>query len=167
MSFSWTPSAEATLRMLCADGMPYSQIAETITLMFTQPVTRNACIGKATRMGISDTKPSVRTRTAREPRARRKLGRRRGLPFVFGPSTGIPCDPGPTDLAPDHSECAVGIMHLRENMCRWPLGEPSAGMLYCGAVVEEMVCHGGELRLLSYCPRHARLAYQPRLEAAE
>jgi hypothetical protein len=53
-----------------------------------------------------------------------------------------------TDLAPDTSVFAVPIQNLRSSMCRYPLGMPSADMLYCGAA-----SHG------PWCPRHRRIVY--------
>jgi GcrA cell cycle regulator len=50
----------------------------------------------------------------------------------------------------------VTIMDLRESMCRWPLGDPTApDFHYCG----DRAITG-----LPYCPGHAQIAYQPAAE---
>lgn len=50
----------------------------------------------------------------------------------------------------------VTIMELRENMCRWPLGDPTtAEFRFCGTKCPV----GGP-----YCTYHSRLAYQPVLD---
>lgn len=50
----------------------------------------------------------------------------------------------------------VTIMDLRENMCRWPIGDPSsAEFRFCGARA---------LTGLPYCDCHAQIAYQPSSE---
>jgi GcrA cell cycle regulator len=47
----------------------------------------------------------------------------------------------------------VTIMELRESMCRWPLGDPTAPEFrFCGAK---------SATSLPYCHYHARIAYQP------
>ncbi|MFC3267173.1 GcrA family cell cycle regulator, partial [Camelimonas abortus] len=47
----------------------------------------------------------------------------------------------------------VTIMELRENMCRWPMGDPtSADFCFCGNRTTPGV---------PYCDFHSRIAYQP------
>jgi len=47
----------------------------------------------------------------------------------------------------------VTIVELRENMCKWPLGDPSsAEFRYCGSP-----SHG----TTPYCTHHGKVAYQP------
>ena len=47
----------------------------------------------------------------------------------------------------------VTIMDLKENMCRWPLGDPSqTDFRFCGGR-----CAPGD----AYCTHHATIAYQP------
>jgi GcrA cell cycle regulator len=50
----------------------------------------------------------------------------------------------------------VEIMDLRENMCRWPVGDPTTPEFrFCGSRSPP----GGP-----YCMHHARIAYQPAQE---
>jgi GcrA cell cycle regulator len=47
----------------------------------------------------------------------------------------------------------VSIVELRENMCKWPLGDPSSSEFrYCGSPA-----HGAT----PYCTHHGKIAYQP------
>ena len=47
----------------------------------------------------------------------------------------------------------VTITELRENMCRWPLGDPlTPEFRYCGTKCDPSA---------SYCMPHGRMAYQP------
>ncbi len=47
----------------------------------------------------------------------------------------------------------VTIMELRENMCRWPMGDPThADFRFCGLKTDAGV---------PYCGYHCRIAYQP------
>ena len=47
----------------------------------------------------------------------------------------------------------VTIVELRENMCKWPLGDPSSSEFrYCGSPA-----HG----TTPYCTHHGKVAYQP------
>jgi GcrA cell cycle regulator len=44
-------------------------------------------------------------------------------------------------------------VELRENMCKWPLGDPSSSEFrYCGSPA-----HG----TTPYCTHHGKIAYQP------
>ena len=45
------------------------------------------------------------------------------------------------------------ITELRESMCRWPMGDPTAP--------EFRFCGGRAITGLPYCTHHARVAYQP------
>lgn len=47
----------------------------------------------------------------------------------------------------------VTIMDLRENMCRWPLGDPSQD--------DFRFCGGRSTPGHAYCPHHSAIAYQP------
>jgi GcrA cell cycle regulator len=47
----------------------------------------------------------------------------------------------------------IGVLTLRDGMCRWPVGEPKQpGFGFCGH---------SQVPGMSYCGHHARVAYQP------
>lgn len=60
---TWTDPMLALLREGVSQGLSYSQIASTIGF----GVSRNACIGKARRIGIADTKASAPRSAGRPP----------------------------------------------------------------------------------------------------
>lgn len=157
----WTDTRTEDLKALAADGLSASQIAGELG-----GISRNAVIGKLYRMGISLLGPHGGSM----PRPKRGAVERR-TPFRAPPQKiqKVLIQPkrnsgngGPVnvvesfviDLPPDQSEFACTIDHLGSVTemvrCRWPLGQPSADMLYCGAE-----CTG------TYCARHHRIAYQP------
>src|ERR1700724_3556933 len=52
-STSWTPQHSEALREYLAKGMSYSEIADSINAKFKTAYSRNAAIGRATRMGLA------------------------------------------------------------------------------------------------------------------
>lgn len=153
MSFDWTDAAIDELRRLRADGLSFSACAEAMQRRFGAPVSRNACIGKAGRLGVPGNKQSVAQR--REPPRRR-------VPTVRNFVRSLPTRPArapesafgeATELPPDQSPFAVRLLDLTEYHCRWPLGDPRApDFMFCGAPPRNG---------LPYCMRHCQLAYQP------
>lgn len=59
------------------------------------------------------------------------------------------------DLPLEQSSYAVLLIETQSHHCRYPLGEPSAAMLVCGATITAG----------SYCARHSRIAYMRRATA--
>lgn len=122
---------------------------------------KNEVVGRASVLGIN-TKRRVGLGhfTQRHPRTLQKpLSEKRPLAMVTGanqtPETTpvVPFSGTPTDLVA-HSE-PVTILELRENMCRWPLGEPTRDdFRFCGAKRPKD-------SNLPYCAYHAGIAYVP------
>lgn len=153
----WNEQTDALLRKLHADGLPFSLIGDEIAKTFDVHCTRNSAIGRAARLGLQkreERKPAqtslfgfgrVKPRSPRPPRASRQA------PILEAEISELP---------PDHSDCAVDIMHLdsARTLCRWPLGDPSATMLYCGA---------NSVEGSSYCPRHHAIAYPKPVKISE
>jgi GcrA cell cycle regulator len=53
----------------------------------------------------------------------------------------------------------VGVLALRDGMCRWPVGEPKQpGFGFCGH---------SQVPGMSYCGHHARVAYQPAVRSGK
>ena len=158
---SWTDERVELLRQLWLDGRSASQIAAELA----NGITRNAVIGKVHRLGLSGrakapTQSSPRQRPAR-PMAPRSTASRTSIPVMRGGAalayaTDMQPIAFPKPVAEDvvipMSE-RVTIMELREDMCRWPLGDPSAAEFrYCG---------GKSPIGTPYCNAHSRMAYQP------
>jgi len=134
---SWTDERVETLKRLWGQGSSASQIAKILG-----SVTRNAVIGKAHRLGLSQGRPA-------QPRVERPRAERTERVHVPRP------EPAPKPLPVEDLSDApkVPLMLLRERMCKWPLGNPEDGDLrFCG---RESAAG------LPYCREHAMRAYQP------
>lgn len=172
----WTDERVELLKKLWADGLSASQIAAELG-----GVTRNAVIGKVHRLGLSGRAKSapaavarIRKPVASAPRPAASIGggvsrqqqqpvyaSRGNAALAAAPVMEARQAPTPAPRAvpmqlvettPFACE-SVTIMELKENMCRWPLGDPSqADFRFCGGR-----CAPGN----AYCGHHATIAYQP------
>lgn len=160
---TWTEDRVELLKKLWIDGLSASQIAGELG-----GVTRNAVIGKVHRLGLSgrakapSSGGAARTRKPAAPRTSSGFnvtnhirGNAALVPLVRPQPEARP-DPKPELMDPDvvvpFSE-RVSIMELKENMCRWPMGDPThAEFRFCGLKTDSGV---------PYCGYHCRIAYQP------
>lgn len=160
----WTDDRVELLKKLWADGLSASQIANRLG-----GVTRNAVIGKVHRLGLAGRATTSRSRTPRPrnrvshlplrpTRVQYRTNGNAALKPVFVPVeqptvalTIVPAVVVQEQVAP--SVLRVGLLDLRENMCRWPIGDPQDdGFHFCGCVKAPGI---------SYCDNHARQAFQP------
>lgn len=133
----WPEAKAEQLRVLWADGKSSAaQIGAQLGMG------RNAILGKVHRMKL----PSYAINRSGPSQAEQRRARREQW---AGQTVGDAI----TDLPPDESPCAVTILGLTDDACRWPIGIPSALMTYCGAE---------RFKGLPYCSRHACLAFKPR-----
>ena len=158
---SWTDERVELLQKLWNQGLSASQIAAELG----HGVTRNAVIGKVHRLGLSGRAKAPMPQVQRP----RKITRAPSHPMSHGPVVRgnlalspkvmpiatpiVALDPEPIqDVVVPMSE-RVTIMELRETMCRWPYGDPTAAEFrFCGA--ESPIG-------TPYCNYHSRIAYQP------
>lgn len=169
---SWTDERVERLKGLWADGLSASQIAVELG-----GVTRNAVIGKVHRLGLSGrVKPQVqaarpaglagRTKASVPPAARPSAQPPRAGGLITIGNVALKAEesldaaPTPAPVAAAESEPAVAervtILHLTEQTCKWPIGDPGRpDFFFCGRKSETGV---------PYCPYHARIAYQPSME---
>jgi len=136
---SWTDERVAVLTKLWGDGKTAAEIAKELG-----GVTRNAVIGKAHRLKLSNRvspiaapkkKKIVKAQNQNTPPASEKKPPRNVAP------------------KPDEKVGGVALMDLGANQCRWPQGDPRQGEFgFCGA---------GCMDSLPYCEEHVALAYQP------
>ena len=169
---SWTDERIEILKKLWLDGLSASKIASQLG----NAITRNAVIGKVHRMGLSGRAKATSSLPTR-PRAkeesvvhrvqeRASAPQRAMAPMVQGNNAlAMNLDMAPMAAVAPRIEPRmanvviplterVTIMDLRENMCKWPLGDPmSSEFRYCGA---RSPAGGGP-----YCQPHAKVAYQP------
>ena len=161
----WTDERVELLKKLWSEGLSASAIATELG-----GVTRNAVIGKVHRLGLSGRAKAPQPQPQRRAKPTRAPSHpMRSTPFVRGnvalaadlsPSLEPEAQPAPEprpveDVVIPMSE-RVTIMELREQMCRWPLGDPGRDdFRFCGG----RIAPGGP-----YCNHHAAIAYQPILD---
>lgn len=139
----WNNEMHARLRVLARARMSFTDIAAAISHEFGIVVSRNACIGKAHRMGIVKKHRSTNENTQRRKRK------------VVAPTLGVACVPNykPEPVLtvvprwrvsfetkrPPAGE-RVTIEQLERDMCKWPYGDrvpytfcgrATAGKTYC------------------------------------
>lgn len=132
---SWTDERVALLKKLWGEGKTAAEIATTLG-----GVTRNAVIGKAHRLKLSNRMSPIQANkkvkapanTSKPPAAPPKRARKKDVVIPKGKG--------------------LKLMDLAPNMCRWPSGDPQEENFgFCG----ERGVPG-----LPYCEDHARVAYQ-------
>lgn len=135
---SWTDERVALLKKLWGEGKTAAEIAKELG-----GVTRNAVIGKAHRLKLSNrvspiqqnnTKSVKKEQTKPEPKRPSKAAK--NAAYVEKPVSGS----------------GVTLYELKEKMCRWPIGDPrEEDFRFCG-------CHS--ISGLPYCSEHSKIAYQ-------
>lgn len=132
---SWTDERVALLKKLWGEGKTAAEIATTLG-----GVTRNAVIGKAHRLKLSNRmspiqankKTKAPANTSKPPVPVQKRVRKKDVEIPKGKG--------------------LKLMDLAPSMCRWPSGDPQEEDFgFCGEK-----CVAG----LPYCDDHARVAYQ-------
>jgi GcrA cell cycle regulator len=166
----WTAEAVEDLKKLALEGKSASHISAALGVG-----SRNAVIGKASRIGIklggggrgpgTRKAPAARPQWAKAPYPRHRADHDGSdLALVGDPRV----KPREGRAAWTLGEVEIGEMRrvrfeeIREFACRWPLGDPRSGeFTYCGLTPAK-----GQ----SYCAGHCRMAYrapQPRAIARE
>ena len=138
---TWNEDRIARLKGCFDAGLSCSEIACEIG------VTRNAVIGKLSRLGLSRPRSAGTPRPERGhlPKFRRPriMTQRRILMAIRPAAPGMAVESG--------QRCS--LLDLGEERCRWPINDPgSDDFCFCG----NAPVHG-----LPYCAGHARMAYRP------
>ena len=136
------PELVEQLKDLWEEGYSASQCARKLG----NGISRNACIGKINRMGIE---MPTRTNVPRAPRERFKQN--------VGPKK-PPYSPPPPPCAPDSLN--IEIEQLTNKTCRWPEGDVSIGITFCGVLPRENSPYGPFHTKIAWAgkPLHARTA---------
>jgi GcrA cell cycle regulator len=157
--FVWTEARKTALASLWADGRTAKECAAILAEESGQSVSRNAIIGKISRMGLCARRITVR-KAGNSPRAAHSRepynGDRERKPkrnVRIAPET---LDAPPIDDTQIPEQQRRTIAQLDRACCHWPVGDPKApGFFFCG---------GAAVRGEPYCGAHLRRAW--RTEAA-
>ena len=141
---SWTEQRINELEKLWAEGLSASQIAGQLG-----GVTRNAVIGKVTRLGLPKRRSTSRIYS--KPKKAKPKKRARTAGGIFNPHT----QPPPKEvLLPALKkepipENLISFQDLKEGQCKYPYGNPKRGKFgYCGKPVAlgKSYCAGCEAK---------------------
>jgi GcrA cell cycle regulator len=147
---TWTDERLELLKSRFEAGLSCRQIADDIG------VSRNAVIGKLSRLNLTrgknreengDARRPARKHAARERRSRAARLQYQMLNALYG-------EPQPAaEDEPIHNGHRCSLLELNEERCRWPISTPGAAdFCFCGNM---------PLEGLPYCAGHTRLAYRP------
>ena len=157
-SATWNSERIAQLKRCFEAGLSCSQIANGIG------VTRNAVIGKMSRLGLSRpkeviTKQREQWRAVRlsRPKTPATLRTKRSGVDIFAQQDILTATFGERDAraedVPIRDGRGCSLLELGTESCRWPINNPGAdNFCYCGNAL---------VKGLSYCLGHARIAYRP------
>jgi GcrA cell cycle regulator len=143
---TWTADRIAHLKRLFDEGLTCSQIAREID------VTRNAVIGKLSRLGLN--RPTNDIGYRRPPTPRSVPTRQSQVKLLRMMHAEMEAAAGATPLRDEPISDArrCSLLELNSESCRWPLGRPGTDdFAFCGNAPVEG---------LPYCPGHARMAYR-------
>lgn len=164
---AWTEDRVEVLKKLWAEGHSASQIAKQLG-----GVTRNAVIGKVHRLGLSGRatpsrpvkrpvrlarpKPRLNPTTAAKPAAASASPASEPVREAPAATGGLSSIEKAATIAMPPQPLADGdaatILTIRDNMCKWPIGDPAdPDFAFCG---RKRTCG-------PYCAEHAKIAFQP------
>lgn len=156
----WTEERSERAKKLWLDGWSASQIAKDLG-----GVSRNAVIGRLTRLGLAPSHASVpkpRASAPRVPQVQRRLKSDTASARNIGRTTrsdGTPVSTTPPQPIVERAArgaaapLMVSLADLGAHMCKWPIGDPAREDFgFCG--------HRAETG--PYCPAHEKAAANPR-----
>jgi GcrA cell cycle regulator len=138
---TWTTERLELLKGHFAAGLTCRQIAAEIG------VSRNAVIGKLSRLGLSRDRPPGGDGPPKKPRERRG----RSVPRLQFEMLRQVYEEGPVTAEPVVSEHRCSLFELSKERCRWPVNAETEEFAFCGNT---------PLAGLPYCQGHTRLAYR-------
>jgi GcrA cell cycle regulator len=140
---TWTTERVELLKQHFEEGLSCREIAAIVG------VSRNAVIGKLTRLGLTRGPGSTEPRaTPAKPRAAKSGPRQQYQMLQVVYENGQLVGDGPVE-----SQRPCSLFELSAERCRWPISTPGA----------EDFCFCGNMPLdgVPYCAGHSRLAYKP------
>ena len=143
---TWTAERLELLKSRFEAGLSCREIADDIG------VSRNAVIGKLSRLNLTREKSRDARRPARKDAA--KGHRPKAVPRLqYQMLRKLYAEPQPAVDEPIHNGHCCSLLELSEQRCRWPISTPGAeDFCFCGNTPVEG---------LPYCAGHSRLAYRP------
>ncbi len=150
---SWTDERVSTLKKLWGEGHTAAEIAKQLG-----GVTRNAVIGKAHRLKLSNRVSPIQQN--KKPANSNKTVERKKMivkakPANMSSDLSAPKKPAidpVVESTPINKDDLYSLMDLQPRMCRWPSGDPKEECFgFCGAKT---------MPGLPYCAEHAQVAYQ-------
>jgi GcrA cell cycle regulator len=143
---TWTDERLELLKSGFEAGLTCREIACDIG------VSRNAVIGKLSRLNLTRDKNHDAPRPARKDPAN-KAKRPRSVPRLqYRMLQAVYAEPA-ADNEPIHNAHCCSLLELSKERCRWPISTPGAAdFCFCGNTPVEG---------LPYCAGHTRLAYRP------
>lgn len=148
---SWTEERVSLLRKLWGEGHTAAEIAKQLG-----GVTRNAVIGKAHRLKLSNrVSPIQQNKKPANKNVERKTTKKlSSVPSVLSHNVSSVLS-SPKNVQVTYSNNSgelYSLMDLKPRMCRWPCGDPKHDDFgFCG---------DSSMPGLPYCEKHAKLAYQ-------
>ena len=141
---TWTTERVDLLKVHFEAGLSCREIAVSIG------VSRNAVIGKLSRMNLTRRKPSAEQRPKKPARER---GARSVPRLQYQILRALYDEELPVDGALVVSTQRCSLFELSKERCRWPISTPGAAdFCFCG---------NPPLDGMPYCSGHTRLAYRP------
>jgi GcrA cell cycle regulator len=143
---TWTDERLELLKNCFEAGLTCREIACEIG------VSRNAVIGKLSRLNLTREKSSDTPRPARNDGAKSK--RPASVPRLqYRLLRAVFSEPEATSDEPIHNTHCCSLLELSKERCRWPISTPGAeDFRFCGNTPVEG---------FPYCTGHTRLAYRP------
>lgn len=147
---TWSSERIEELKRCFEAGLSSSQIARELG------VTRNAVIGKMSRLGLSRPRDAAARHFEQKRAGKLAHPKRPRLP-VFTQrallTAAFSAAPALADAPAIHDGRGCTLLELGHGKCRWPIDHPGGeDVFFCG---------NEPVRGLPYCAGHARLAYRP------
>ena len=143
----WTDERVAVLRKMWTEGQSAAAIARELG-----GVTRNAVLGKISRLGMRRASLDNHTVNKKRLRRQRPVVQRRPKATAQKASAPKPATELAAIAALAPIDPTLNVQRLTPMACRYPIGDPVApDFAFCGRT-----CEGSP-----YCVQHAKIAYTP------
>ncbi len=125
---TWDDERDLVLKQCVAAGHSFANTAAKINRQFGTDLSRNACIGRAKRLGLSVSR-SVKVDGAEHRLNRKPEGKTKTI--TIRPRPQFVCDPSTGFRTADVTPLNISIYELNGGTCHWPFGD-NAPYLFCG-----------------------------------